>query len=52
MVVLTVFLKKIPDTPGYTAVNRNSLLDWSNKEEAHDTVVLMRAHLYNISNVC
>ena len=29
------YLRKIPDTPpvpGYTAVNRNSLLDWSNEK--------------------
>ena len=34
-VVLGEFLRKFPDTPpvpGYTAVNRNSLLDWSNEK--------------------
>ena len=33
--VLGEFLRKFPDTPpvpGYTAVNRNSLLDWSNEK--------------------
>ena len=43
------FICKFPDTPpvpGYTAVNRNSLLDWASErvtlqEDAHDAVVRM-----------
>ncbi|CAL8377732.1 unnamed protein product [Boreogadus saida] len=34
-VALGEYLRRIPDTPpvpGYTAVNRNSLLDWSNEK--------------------
>ena len=34
-VALGEYLRKIPDTPpvpGYTTVNRNSLLDWSNEK--------------------
>ena len=46
---LSRFISKFPDTPpvpGYTAVNRNSLLDWANEkdilqEDAHDAVVRM-----------
>ena len=33
--VLGNYMKKIPDTPpipGHTAINRNSLLDWSNEK--------------------
>ena len=48
-VALGSFISKFPDTPpvpGYTSVNRNSLLDWMNEkdvlqEDVHDTVVRM-----------